>query len=172
MWKGRKNVSVNRTRVRNGWWFIQAGIRRGTYNTTTLLQEHVCVETNDTGLIGLGDVGKDDIDHADEHPVLHGVTSVLNNRDDVGALCSEADQVASTAVRELHSVDNTGGADNVGNVRDGGTGSGAEVEHFAAGSHEDIVQTTEDTGSQLGSEGVPHTVLGLCGGRRVAVHGL
>jgi hypothetical protein len=37
----------------------------------------VGVESNDTGLIGLGDIGKDDVDHLDEHAVFLGVTGVF-----------------------------------------------------------------------------------------------
>lgn len=42
-------------------------------NTTLVLEEHVCIETDDTGLIGLGNVGEDDVDHGDEESVFHGV---------------------------------------------------------------------------------------------------
>jgi hypothetical protein len=42
-------------------------------NTTFVLEEHVRIETDDTGLIGLGNVGEDDVDHGDEESVFHGV---------------------------------------------------------------------------------------------------
>jgi hypothetical protein len=39
----------------------------------------VGVEGNDTGLVRLGNVGEDDVDHLEEHAVLLGVTSVVND---------------------------------------------------------------------------------------------
>jgi hypothetical protein len=38
-------------------------------------------------------------------------------------------------------------------------GSGSEVQNFAAGSHVDVVDTSQNTSSQLGPERIPHTVL-------------
>lgn len=53
-------------------------------DSATVLEEMVGVESNDTCLIGLSDIGKDDIDHLNEHSVFLGVTSVFNNGDSVG----------------------------------------------------------------------------------------
>ena len=47
----------------------------GDDDTTSNLKEESGVETNDTGLIGLGNVGENAVDHADEHAVLQRVTS-------------------------------------------------------------------------------------------------
>ena len=43
-------------------------------------------------LVRLGNIGKDDIDHSDEHAVLVWVTGILNNGDDVGALLGLRDE--------------------------------------------------------------------------------
>jgi hypothetical protein len=56
----------------------------GDDDSTTVLEEVVGVEGNDTCLIGLSDIGKDDIDHLDEHSVFLGVTSVFYDRNSVG----------------------------------------------------------------------------------------
>ena len=56
----------------------------GDDDGATVLEEMVGVESNDTCLIGLSDIGKDDIDHLDEHSVLLGVTSVFYDGDSVG----------------------------------------------------------------------------------------
>jgi hypothetical protein len=61
-----------------------AGLDRDE-KTTTLLQEELGVDTDNSGLIGLGNIGKDDIDHRQKHAVSHRLASVLNDRDDVGA---------------------------------------------------------------------------------------
>lgn len=37
------------------------------------------VETDDTGLVGLGDVGEDDVAHLDEHAILLRVACVFHD---------------------------------------------------------------------------------------------
>jgi hypothetical protein len=46
-------------------------------------------------------------------------------------------------------------------VGDGGTAGGTQVENLFTGTNVDVVHTTEDTSSQLGTERVPDTVLGF-----------
>jgi hypothetical protein len=60
-----------------------------------------------TYLIGLGNVGKKDVDHRNKHSVFVGVTSVLNNGDNVGSLFGDFDQLTARTVRELYSIDGT-----------------------------------------------------------------
>jgi hypothetical protein len=43
-------------------------------NAAADLEEEASVETDDTGLVGLGDVGEDAVYHADQHAVLEGMT--------------------------------------------------------------------------------------------------
>jgi len=126
-----------------------------------VLQEVVGVDSDDTGLIGLGDISKDNIDHADQHAVLVGMTGILDDRDDVGALLGHVDQIASRAVRELDSVDKTLGSDNISNVGDSGSVGSSEVEDLLARGNVDVINTSENTGSDLGAERVPDTVLNL-----------
>lgn len=143
--------------------------------TTTLLQEELgvdtdnsvvyvsvkftenqkCVEVGLPGLIGLGNIGEDDIDHGEEHAVSHGLTGILDDRDDVGAAGSHVDEITAGTVGELDGVDGTSRANNIGNVGNGGTGGSTEVEDLGAGLHVDGLKTTEDTGSQLRTERVP-----------------
>ena len=53
-------------------------------------------------------------------------------------------------------------SNNVSNVRDRRSGSSTEVQDFFARGNVDVIQTAKDTGSKLGSERIPHSVLGLC----------
>jgi len=129
----------------------------------------VGVETDDTGLVGLGNIGEDAVDHADEHAVLERVTGILNNGDDVGTVGGHVDEISAGTVGELDGVDGSGRANNVGNVRDGSTRGSTEVENLATRSHVDALHTTENTGGQLGTERVPDAVLGLGGCGCVAV---
>lgn len=102
----------------------------GDDDSTAVLEEVVGVQGNDTGLVGLGNIGKDDIDHLDQHSVLLGMSSVLYDWNTVRARFGHADEVTARSVRELDGVDDTLGTDNVRDVRDGRTGSGTEVQHL------------------------------------------
>jgi hypothetical protein len=141
----------------------------GDHDTTTNLEELVGVKTDDTGLIGLGNIGEDAVDHADEHAVLKRVTSVLDDGDDVGAVGGHVDKISAGTVGELDGEDGTSGTDDIGNVRDGCTRGSTEVENLAAGLDVNVVHTTENTGSQLRTERVPDTVFGLGGCGSIAV---
>lgn len=107
---------------------------------------------------------KDEVDHVDEHPVLQGLSGILDDRNDVCAAGSHVDQVATRTVRELDSVNGSGRANNVGDMGDGGTGGSTKVEGLGAGLDVDGLETSQDTSSQLRSEGVPDTIFGLGGG--------
>lgn len=123
---GREDLGGGRGRVDT------VGLDRDD-DRAALLQEVVRVERNDTRLVGLRDVGEDDVDHLDEHAVLLRVARVLDDGDHVRALLRHADQVTARAVRELDSVDNALGADDVRDVRDGGSRGGSEVEDLGSG---------------------------------------
>jgi hypothetical protein len=141
----------------------------GDHDTTTNLEELVGVETDDTGLIGLGNVGEDAVDHADEHAVLEGVTGILNDGDNVCAVGGHVDKISAGTVGELDSEDGSSRANDVGNVRDGSTRGSTEVENLAAGLDVNVVHTTENTSGQLRTERVPDTVFSLCGGGSITV---
>jgi hypothetical protein len=130
-------------------------------DVAAVLEEVVGVEGDDTGLVGLGNVGKDDVDLAHEHAVLVGVPSVLNDGDDVRPLLGHVDEVAARAVRELDGVDGALRTDDVSDVRNRRARGGTEVEDLLARGDVDLIETTEDTGRQLRAEGVPDAVLGL-----------
>lgn len=134
-------------------------------NATTNLQELMGVDADNTSLIRLCDVGKDAVNHRHEHAVFQGVTGVFDDGDDVGAVSGHVDEITAGAVRELYCVDSSGRADDVSDVRDGGTRGSAQVEHATSGLHVDIFQTAQDTSRKLGAEGVPDAVFGLgrCG---------
>jgi hypothetical protein len=121
------------------------------------------IQTDNTGLIGLRNVGEDAVDHADEHTVLERMTRILDNGDDVCAVSGHVDQITSRAVRELNGKYSSLRSDDIGNVGYTGTRRSTEVEDLAARAHVDVVNTTEDTGCQLASEGVPDAVFDTAG---------
>lgn len=110
-------------------------------------------------------VGKDAVDHADQHAVLERVARILDNGDDVCAVGGHVDQITARAVRKLDGEDGALGSDDISNVRHTSARRSTEVEDLAARAHVDVVDTTEDTSSQLASEGVPHAVLDAAGRR-------
>lgn len=136
----------------------------GNQDTTAGLQEPVGVHGDDTGLIGLGNIGEDDVDHGHDHAVAGGLTGVLNDGDNVGSLGGHSDQIATRARGELDGVDVASRANEIGNVRNRGTGGTTEVEHTRAGLHVDLIGTTSDGSAKLASEGVPGAVFNLCRG--------
>lgn len=129
----------------------------------------MCVEADDTGLIWLSDVGEDAINHADEHAVFEWVTGVLNNGDDVGAVRSHVDQIATGTVGELDGEDSASWANDVGDMRDRGARCRTQVKHLAAGLHVNVLQSTQDTSGQLGTERIPYAVFGLGSGGSIAI---
>lgn len=136
-----------------------------TDNATTLtLEEHVRIETDDTGLVRLGNIGEDCVDHGDKHTVAERVSGILDNGDNVGAVGGHANQVTTRTVGELNGVDVSGGSDNISDVTDRGTAGSTEVQNLSARAHVDVIQTTQDTSSKLATERVPDTVLGLGNG--------
>lgn len=67
----------------------------GNDDSSTVLEEVVGVESNDTCLIGLSDIGENDIDHLNEHSVLLWVSSVFYDRHNVGSLLGHTDEISS-----------------------------------------------------------------------------
>lgn len=145
-----------------------AGLDRD-HAVTADLQEVLGVDPNDTGLVGLGDIRKDGVDHGDEHPVLVGVTGILDDGDDVGTLLRHVEELTAGAVGELNGVDSPGGPDKVGNVRDGGARGGAEVENLGARAHPDVADTAGDGSTEFGTEGIPYAVFLLLVGLRLYI---
>ena len=94
------------------------------------LQEVVRVESDNSSLIGLRDIGEDDVDHADEHSVLMRVTRVLDDRHNVGSSLGDVEQISAGSVRELDGVDETFWSDDVRNVRNCSSGSSTKIENL------------------------------------------
>lgn len=113
----------------------------GDQKLASVFEIHVDIFRDDPGLVRLCDISEDDVDHAHQKPVVVGFSGIVDDGDDVGSLLSHVHEVTTHSVRELHSVDHSGRADDVGNVGDCGAGSSAEVEHFAAWADADLSHT-------------------------------
>ena len=58
-------------------------------------------------LIGLSNIRKYDIDHADQHPVLGGMSGIFDDRNHIGSLLCHVHQIPTTSMRKLHSINHT-----------------------------------------------------------------
>lgn len=140
---------------------IDTGGLDGNHEMTAVLYELGGVEAKNTGLIWLCDIGEDDVDHWHEHSVLLGMSGILDDGDDVGPLLGHVHEVSTGTLGELNGVDASLWANKVGNMGHSSSGSASEVEHLTTRLHVDVANTSDDSGSNLGSERVPDPVLGL-----------
>lgn len=116
---------------------------------TSRLEEVVRIEGDDTRLVRLGDVGEDAVDHTDEHSVLVRVSGVFDNRNNIRSRLGDVQQVPAGTVRELDSVDESFGTDDVGNVGHSRSRSGSQVKNLLARGDVNFVDTAENSSSQL-----------------------
>ena len=135
------------------------------------LKEVLGVDNDDSGLIRLSDISEDAVNSGRDHEsVVLGFSSVLNDGDDVGSFLGHVDEISSTSLGVLHSENCSSlkfiiyliyRTDKIGDVRNGGSIGSSKVEDLGSGLHVNIIHSVHDTGSQLGSESVPHSVFGL-----------
>lgn len=85
---------------------------------SAVLQEVLGIQRDDTSLVRLGNVSEDCVNHSHEHSVLVWMTGVLDDRDDVGALLGDVDEIATGTMREFYGVDETLWTHDVTDVRD------------------------------------------------------
>ena len=97
---------------------------------TSSFQKVVGVERNYTGLIWLGDISENTVDHSDQHAVFPGVTRVFDNWDNVRSLFSNVEQVAARPVRKFDGVNKTLRTNDIRYVRNGRTRSSSEVQNL------------------------------------------
>lgn len=100
----------------------------GNDDAAANLEEHVRVQSDNTSLVGLGNVGEDAVDHGNQHAVPERVTGVINNRDDVRTVLGHVHQIATATVTELNGVDVSSRADNISDVGDGRSGGSTQIQ--------------------------------------------
>ena len=83
---------------------INARSLDGNHTVTTVAEEVLGINTHNTGLIGLGHISKDRINHSHEHAVLERVTSIFDDRDDVRTGFGHVDQITTRTMGKLHSI--------------------------------------------------------------------
>ena len=106
---------------------VNAGSFDGDNEVASVLDEVSGVETENTSLIGLGDISEDNVNHRHEHSVLLGVSSILDDGDDVSSLLGHVNQVSARSLGELYGVHASSGTDEVSNMGYGSTGGSSKI---------------------------------------------
>ena len=136
-------------------------------NVSIILQKVVSVQCDNTGLIGLCNISKDNIDHRDKHTVLLRMTSIFDDRNNISSLLCHIDQITTGSVREFDSIHSTFRTNNISNMGNGSTRGSTEIKDLLARSNVNMVNTTKDGSSKLRSERIPYTVFNLCAIRSI-----
>lgn len=105
---------------------------KGNQEFSSVFQIHMAIFRDDTGLIGLGNIGKDQVDHADQESVVSGLSSVVNDGDHVSSLFSHIDQITSDSVGEFNGVNNSFWADDVRDMRDSSARSSSQIQNLGS----------------------------------------
>ena len=71
---------------------------------TTNFEEVLGVQSDNTGLVRLGNVSENRVDHSDDHAVLVGMAGVFDDRDNVRAFLGDVEKISSGTVREFDGV--------------------------------------------------------------------
>lgn len=79
----------------------------GNNEMSSVLQEILRVESDDTGLIRLSDISEDNVDHADQHSVFEWLSGVTDDWNNVESFLGHVDEVSSGSWREFNSINNT-----------------------------------------------------------------
>ena len=116
----------------------------GNDGVSSVLQKVVSIQSYNTGLVGLGNIGKDAVNHSDEHSVLERVSGILNNRNNICSKLGNSQEITSRTVGEFNSVNSSFLSNNIRNVRDRGSGSGTNVKNLRSRLDPDVIDTTQD----------------------------
>lgn len=144
----------------------------GDHEMSSVLKEILGIDSNDSGLIWLGDIGENDINHTDQESVLKGSSGISNNGDNIGSLLGHIYKVSSGSVGELDSIDGSLWSNKIGDVGDSGSTGSSEVENLGTWLDIDLTDTSNDGGSNFTSVWVPDSVLNFFSVGEVLTHSL
>ena len=128
--RGRNSSYLGRE---NGFWLGSGVDARGLDRddkVTLRFQKVVGIESHDSGLIGLGNVSENTVNHADEHSVFVGVSGILDDGDDVGSLLRDVEKISAGSVGEFNGVDETFWSDDVRDVGNSGSRGSTKIKHL------------------------------------------
>lgn len=117
----------------NGFWLGSGVDARGLDRddkVTLRFQKVVGIECHNSGLIGLGNVSEDAVNHTDKHSVFVGVSGVLDDWDDVGSLLRDVEKISAGSVGEFNGVDETFWSDDVRDVGNSSSRGSTKIENL------------------------------------------
>lgn len=119
------------------------------HEVASVLQVLSAVDSHDSGLVWLGNIGEDEVNHFDKESVIPRLSGVQDQWDDVGPLFGHVQQLSSTPRGELNGVENSGRSDDIGNVRTGGSGTCSQIQDLASWTESKFVETSNDSSGDL-----------------------
>ena len=128
---------------------------------SSIFQVKVRVVGNNSGLIRLGDISEDNVDKSDQESIVVGLTSVVDDWDNVGSLLRHIDKISSNSVRELDSVNDSLSSHNIRNMGNSGARSATEVKHLSARENASLGHAANHSCGNFRAIWVPHSVLNL-----------
>ena len=125
-----------------------------------MVEEHVHVVRDYSGLVRLGNVAVDAVYLADQIAVFGREPGVSENRSRVQSYRTNvADQISERALGKLHAVNLALGCDYVADMAHCRSACGSEVEDFRTWPHRHLGETLENGRSEFASVGVPDSIL-------------
>lgn len=74
------------------------------HEVSIILEEHMRVDGDNTGLVRLGNIGEHNIDHWHQHTVSLRMASIFDDWHDIDTLLGSIDEVTASTLRELDSI--------------------------------------------------------------------
>ena len=152
-----KKYLIGENNVRGVGWIDTVGLQWNK-EFSTVLKIHVAVLSNNSGLIWLGNVSENDVNHTDQESVVLWLSGIMDNGNDVGSLLSHVDQISSNSVWELNCVNETFRTDDIRDVGNGSSRGGSEIKNLGSWVDTGFGDTSDDWCGNFGSIRVPYSV--------------
>ena len=91
-------------RLKDNFWILSGVNTRsldGNHENSSVLEEISAVKSNNSGLVRLGNISKNKVDHFDHESVQPGLSGILDDWNHIGSFLGHSDQISSTPGREL-----------------------------------------------------------------------
>lgn len=95
---------------------------------TSILNELGSIQTQNSSLIGLSNICKDDINHRHQHSILLWMSGIFDDGDNISPLLGHVHQISARSFREFDGVYSSGRTDQIGDVGNSGTRCSSEIE--------------------------------------------
>lgn len=97
------------------------------HKRATVLDKHGGIESQNSCLVRLGNVCKNDVHHRHKHAILLRMSCILDDRNDVCTLLRHVNEVTAGSLGKFNRINSASRANQVRDVRHSCTGSGSQV---------------------------------------------